>query len=308
MDLNETLQLIMNMLIPALFSLLGMAALGSPAIALLGEIAAKAQKKVFYDKYGQQTGALGLLLTVLILIIYGVSLGIFMSKAMKADQFVLNMQSPLFIPLVTYAVFTFVGIIYFITWKKMRNLKPLHMVLGAISAVSALACVGYAINAKLAIALSMGSNSPEGQATANALLAPMSAMSIFLVLAAAAGLSVTYLVLRREKDDFGRDYYNFSLKLAARWSMISMAGFMACQAWLFTQLPQDIKTIVVATPLAFIWAGIIGIGALCIVLWFAIARSESPLRLKGLSFVNAGLFWIMHTLNATLYMNFFSMI
>lgn len=35
------------MLAPAFFSLLGMAALGSPAVATLGEIAAKAKSRVF---------------------------------------------------------------------------------------------------------------------------------------------------------------------------------------------------------------------------------------------------------------------
>ena len=46
---------------------------------------------------------------------------------------------------------------------------------------------------------------------------PMAVMYPLLSMASAAALSCAYLVLRRNRDDFGRDYYNFSLRLAARW-------------------------------------------------------------------------------------------
>ena len=38
-----------------------------------------------------------------------------------------------------------------------------------------------------------------------------------------------------------------------------------------------------------------------------IARSETPLRLKGFAFLALVLMWLMHALNATLFMNFLSM-
>ncbi|BCS86921.1 hypothetical protein [Pseudodesulfovibrio sediminis] len=308
MDLNETLRMITYMLIPAFFSLLGMAALGSPAIALLGEISAKSQKKVFFDKYGQQSSAMGLMLTLFTLVIYGITLGIFLFKSPQGNSFVLDTKSPLFIPLLSYAVFIVVGILYFATWKKLRNLKSVHMLLGVISTLSAMVCVAYAIYAKLSIALTMGSDAAGNTATAISMAQPMSTMFVFLVLSVAAALSVTYLVLRREKDDFGRDYYNFALKLASRWAVLPMIAFLGCQGWLFVLLPQNFKTLVLDTPLAYVWASLVGLGVICVILWMALARSESPLRLKGVAFVAAALLWIMHTLNATLFMNFMSML
>ena len=47
MDIQETLTIIGLMLAPAFFSLLGMAGLGSPAMAVLGEISAKCTKRSF---------------------------------------------------------------------------------------------------------------------------------------------------------------------------------------------------------------------------------------------------------------------
>ncbi|WP_233490926.1 hypothetical protein [Pseudodesulfovibrio indicus] len=64
MSIQETLTLVAFMLAPAFFSLLGMGALGSPAIAVLAEISAKTRGKILFDKYGQQTAALGLILTI----------------------------------------------------------------------------------------------------------------------------------------------------------------------------------------------------------------------------------------------------
>ena len=68
------------MLGPAFFSLLAMGAFGSPVIAVLGELAAKSKKKVFYDKYGQQTGAMGRILLILLLVIWGAAFGVIFTR------------------------------------------------------------------------------------------------------------------------------------------------------------------------------------------------------------------------------------
>ncbi|BDQ35619.1 hypothetical protein [Pseudodesulfovibrio portus] len=308
MDLQETLKMIGLMLAPAFFSLLGMGALGSPAVAVLGELSAKTNKKVFFDKYGQQTGSLGLILLAFLVVIYGVGIGISLYRYPRLIEQSLNPASPFFTGAVLLAVFAVAALIYFLTWKSMRQAKAPHIILGLIAALSAIGAVAVVTPAKLFFNLSQGSPSQEALATASAMALPLSAMYGVLVLAAAASLSLAYLVIRRNKDDFGRDYYSFAMKLAARWSMLPMIGFMACQGWLYARLPENIQLIILGTPLAYVWAGVVILGAVNVGLWILIARNESPLRMKGPAFLSVFIFWAMHALNATLFVNFMTML
>ncbi|WP_319466480.1 hypothetical protein [uncultured Pseudodesulfovibrio sp.] len=306
MNMNETLIMVATMLAPAFFSLLGMAAFGSPVVAVLGEIAAKAKKRVFYDKYGQQTSSMGLILLILTLVVCGAGVGIAFAKFPEFIKKFINPTSPLkyaFIGMGVFALFTF---IHSLSWKKMRSAKGFHIVLGLIAALGGLAAVTIAVPAKLLIGQT-AADPAQAAYNAQALQLPMAIMYAILTIAAAAGLSCAYLVLRRNKDDFGRDYYNFTLKLAARWAAIPMVGFLACQGWMFATLPESFKTMTMGTPLGFVWAGATAIGAICTILWLIIARSAAPLQLKGLTFLAALLMWLMHALNVTLFMNFMSM-
>ena len=262
-------------------------------------------KKVFFDKYGQQTGSMGLILLALLIVIYGAGMGISLYRFPQLFEQTLNPASPFFTGTILLGVFAVFGLIYFLTWKKMREAKTLHTLLGAVSALSAIGAVAVITPAKLAFNLTRGTLSEETVAPAISL--PVSAMYALLVLSAAAALSLVYLVVRRNKDDFGRDYYNFALRLAARWAMLPMIGFLACQGWLYARLPEKIQTIILGTPLAYVWVGVVVLGVTNIALWMTLARNESPLRLKGLAFLALFFFWIMHALNATLFVNFMSM-
>ncbi|BDQ35944.1 hypothetical protein SYK_03040 [Pseudodesulfovibrio nedwellii] len=308
MSTQETLTMIAFLLAPAFFSLLGMGAIGSPAIAVLGEMSAKTKKRVFFDKYGQQIGAMGLILLILLLVVDGAAYAVALTKFPQYIHALFTMESPLLNTFAAFGIFAFFSLIYFTMWKKMRNAKGLHMSLGMIASLAALTCVALAIPAKIAWTLSHGTPTNETILAATAMILPMSVMYALLTMSAAAALSASYLVLRRNKDDFGRDYYNFSLKLATRWATLPMLGFLGCQGWLFANLPASYKTLVMGTPLAFVWGGSIALGAICAFVWILIGRSESPLRLKGLTFLAVFLFWLMHTLNVTVAINLLTML
>nr|WP_321514449.1 hypothetical protein [uncultured Pseudodesulfovibrio sp.] len=308
MSTQETLTMIAFLLVPALFSLLGMGAIGSPAIAVLGEMSAKTKKRVFFDKYAQQIGSMGLILLILLLIVQGAAYGVALTKFPQYIHALFTLESPLLNTFAAFGVFAIFSIIYFTTWTKMRNTKVLHISLGMIAALAALTCVALAIPAKIAWMLSHSTPTDETLSAATAMILPMSIMYALLTMAAAAALSATYLVLRRNKDDFGRDYYSFSLRLAARWATLPMLGFLGCQVWLYATLPASFKSIVTGTPLAFVWSGVVALGAICALIWILIARNESPLRLKGLTFLTLTLFWFMHTLNIMVAVNLLTLL
>ena len=305
MNTTETLIMIANMLGPAFFSLLAMGAFGSPVVAVLGELAAKSKNKVFFDKYGQQAGAMGRILLILLFIIWGAAFAVIFTRFPKLAAMVSAPGTPLLYACVTSLAFFVLGMVHFSTWKSMRNAKGLHIAIGLLAATASVAAVAMAVPAKLMIA-QPGEVSFESVFSSSMAL-PMAVMYPLLSMASAAALSCAYLVLRRNRDDFGRDYYNFGLKLAARWAFIPMLGFLACQGWLYAVLPESVKTMTMETPLGYVWLGAVVLGVLCLVPWLLIARSEAPLRLKGLGFMALALMWLMHTLNATLFMNFLSM-
>lgn len=306
MNMNETLTMAALMLAPGFFSLLGMGAFGSPVVALLGELTAKSKGRVFYDKYGQQTASMGLILLIMLVVIWGAAIGVALVKFPQAIQQFVAPESPMFTAFYGLGAFILFSLPYFLSWKKMRNSKGLHIVLGFGATIGAIACVAMAVPGKLALGLAMN-KSEQADAAMTALAYPMATMYAILIVSAAAALSCSYLVMRRNKDDFGRDYYNFSLKLAARWAAIPMFGFLACQGWLFAVLPQAMKTMIMGTPLAIVWGVAAGLGLTCSILWIVIARSQTPLQIKGLSFLAVILFWLMHTLNATMFMNLMTM-
>lgn len=300
---NETLTMTVLMLAPALFSLIGMAAFGSPVVALLGELAAKSKSKVFYDKYGQQTASMGAILLILLLIVEAAGIGVIYARYPHYVEMFMT-QKAAFIPVLAAAgAFLVFGLPYLLLWKKMRNAKGAHMALGTLASASAVAMIAMAVPAKLGVNISGGTVNPYIQSLA----LPVAAVYTVFIMVAAAGLSCAWLVMRRNKDDFGRDYYNFSLKLAARWAFIPMIAVLAFQGWLFASLPDTVCTLVTGTPLGLVWAAGAALSLVCAVIWLLIARSESPLRLKGLTFLAATLLWLSHTANVVLFVNFMSM-
>jgi hypothetical protein len=84
-----------------------------------------------------------------------------------------------------------------------------------------------------------------------------------------------YLLLRRNKDDFGRDYYRFAMGRAALLGLILPLPVAIGAAWL--GLCGLARSPDVATPLA-----VAGVAALAAV-WLnaRVMRSRHPLRLKG---------------------------
>jgi len=305
MNSQETLALAATLLAPAFFSLLGMGAFGSPVIAVLGELAAKSKKRIFYDKFGQQTGAMGRLLLVLLILVWGASCAVVYFRFPQLAERLVTPGAVFIEAAVACGVFILAGLIHFSTWKAMRSAKGAHIALGLLAAVASMTSLALAVPAKLAL------NRPEGAADSifgHPMALPLAVMYALLAVACAAGLAAAYLVLRRNRDDFGRDYYNFSLPLAARWAVIPMLGFLACQGWLFAVLPEGFRTMTMGTPLCWVWLGIAVLALVCAALWLIVARSKAPLRLKGLCFLALALLWLMHTLNVTLFVNFMSMV
>ena len=305
MNMEETLTLTAWMAAPAFFGLLGLAALGSPLVALLGEIAANTKKRVFYDKYGQQTAAMGLSLLIVTIAVYVVGGFLAVNRRPQLMDSFHPMTPESMIAMGALATFVLFAAVQALTWKKLRTSKGLHISIGVVAALASAIWIALTIPAKLQ--LSLPGAQTANLAMAESLALPLTVMHVFLLVSAAAGLSLAFLVLRRNKDDFGRDYYTFSLNLAARWAAISMIAALLCHGWLLAVLPDAARTLTMNTPLLFVWIGAAALALTCIGVWAALARSKAPLQLKGLAFAALVFLWLAHTCNATLFFNFMTM-
>lgn len=118
MTMNESMILVALMLAPAFFTMLGLGALGSPVVAFLGELAAKSKKRVFYDKYGQQTGQMGFILLLLMIVVDTAAIAVAYTKFPHVFQKFIRPDSPLLYAGIALAAFIVLAIPYSLTWKK----------------------------------------------------------------------------------------------------------------------------------------------------------------------------------------------
>lgn len=116
------------------------------------------------------------------------------------------------------------GTIYYFLWRVLKNMPVLHSTLGMLAAAQnciSLACILLTIRLS---ALTSQPLEPENQLPnlfPEAWEAPIWSAACYTVPAIfglAAGFALCWLVLRRKKDDFGRDYYNTMLHWCAAWA------------------------------------------------------------------------------------------
>jgi hypothetical protein len=209
---------------------LALAAAGIPALtALVGPRAVK-RLRIFTDKFGQQAATFALLgglwaLVALsgLLVAAGFLAPVGQGPWRTAPAW-LAVTAPL-------AVGAAVFLAYRGLWHRLKARKQLHVLLGlAATLLFWLAFyVGLAALRPLAVP---GSETgwaawlaPPGTALFWRLLAEGVVLSLFT----AGTFTGAWLVWRRNRDDFGRDYYNFTMRLTARlgfWAGLASLGAM----------------------------------------------------------------------------------
>ncbi|MFN2268709.1 MAG: hypothetical protein ABR533_10570 [Desulfonatronovibrio sp.] len=274
-----------------------------PALAFITEITGMLRSRVFIDKFAQQTARLGLLFVY--------ALGLSIAAAWTASRYLIDFYLPEITGFwIEYEIFwgfclylSILSIIlystYFFLWNKMRRVKSFHAFIGVLTVVAVkilLALLMWAFYRELMVI-------PEVIPELDSIFLPILSQIYLLSLAGAAVFTLVYLLLRRNRDDFGRDYYRFALSFGAKWGILfSVLSPLAC-VWLFIVMDAEFD---------FSYAAISGavyaltLIVMALILW-RIAVSDQPIRKKALITLCPVLVWVIFVVRMVSYLEFANM-
>jgi lipid-A-disaccharide synthase-like uncharacterized protein len=268
-----------------------LAALTAPALAFATESLYAAKRKAFYDKCAMQISQAGFWAGILIFMVVGFSVaaGLAAYQPEMLDPPLVWQPLALFAP--AFAAVSLMAL-YSVTWTALKNTRPAHLALGCVAAL-----YGLALMLALFLLLSYAQ-----QPMLPLLLwdAPLLAFDMLLDeflgsthqwlmfsfllcagTAAIASLSQLWFVIRRLKADYGRDYYAFAMRYAARAALaftLAQAGLAGLIVYrLIKAVPREFRQ----PPDPGVGLVAFGLPLVCCLLWLLIAKSATPLRHKG---------------------------
>jgi hypothetical protein len=269
--------------------------------------------KVFADKLSKQLAEFGIMVLGGWLLLVSVRWGLWAASWWPTGE-VAQVFYPLFfdIPGHLALLFTLVSIALVRFRRRSRRTTWVHLALGAIcvfvwSATLAAFVAGafqHLDNAVVETKLSL-------YGFAAAMTTPLAWLAwgqlFFLGLAAGAGFGLLYLLAKRNKEDYGRDYYCWSVKHCAWWAFLTgiiHAGLVKAVFWCGAVAREERTDLAGAgwiseaiqafvgheTTPVLVLALSLGLAAcLCLV---PVLRTQTPLRMKGWILVHAGLFML----------------
>ncbi|MCF8104858.1 MAG: hypothetical protein K9K64_05205 [Desulfohalobiaceae bacterium] len=278
---------------------------GGILISFTSEIRGWLSGNKFLDKFAFQVCRMSLV-------------GLLVLAALAAAGFVLNLQNPaagqtvladiplgLWIwPLAALGLGLVFQIFSFATWRGLKKkIKWVHLLF------SLTAALGLWAGAYAALNLGLGYLSGTVPETAFGILSlswlpPIApgmlvpaALSFFLLGIGGGGTTAAgYLLLRRNRDDFGRDYYSRVQPLAARWGMLFLLELFFLVWFLGTGFSaSDLKGVSLILQRAEIVGA--GLGAVFgfvihFFLMLSVSRSKTPLRKKGSVILGLIMSWL----------------
>jgi len=261
---------------------LALAAAAIPCITSLSGLRKVKHLKIFIDKFGQQASTFALL--------GGLWTFVVLCAALTATRLLLPARAASLVgfplPLAAIAAPVLLGGMAFLSyrglWQRLKTQKSRHAMIGI--GATLLLWVGFyaglaavrALALDLPLPLRPDFLLPPGNAPFWRLLI----LGLLLSLALAGTFTGAWLVWRRNTDDFGRDYYNFTMRLAARIGFIAHIAALVVMGWLTVGLMPLISELTSTQTLAL---GLYGTGTLItLVCLGAVMSQENALRRKVL--------------------------
>lgn len=271
----------------------------APLVAAACQHLAKVRERIFYDKFAKQIAQMGLVLGLCTLpFTAGVWAVLYMQHPVASIPALSHplLAPPALLPFGLYILGLALCAIHAANWSRWKGRRFLQSLfawggwLALTTAGVGLLTLKRTMNAYPdAFAVDPSLSSYVSAIRTIPLLSslwPFLGMAVFGGLAGAGTLGAVYCLSRRDKEDYGRDYYAFALKAASWWGAFGSAlagaaagGYMVL---VHARFPDAWQALPAQSGLAA--AGIMLLLALCLL---SVAGSATPLRRKSTTYLGA---------------------
>lgn len=262
---------------------LALAAAGMPLVSASGGFFTTKRIKIFLDKFGQQTTTFALLGGGYVFLLLAALCAGLPFAAPEAAAFFSAWPLPVLPLAVPFALGAVLFLVYRGLWQPMKNSKAAHSLIGIASGLAFFAALYALVSAfrlyslRTPLPLSGWDFLVPPQ---NAFFWPILLQVLSLSLCLAGGFGGLYLVARRTRDDFGRDYYGFTLKLAARIALFPGLLNLATLGHVYNGLWPFASVHAASDMLFWTMAASLALWAVALVLWGVTSFSTYALRMK----------------------------
>jgi hypothetical protein len=264
---------------------------GAPAIALVSELIGLISGKPFPSRAARQMSRLALgghVLFWLIAIVCAATLSShsFWRSAFAVDNRMLLIASAA-LPL--FGSLALAG--YDLGWKLIRERRLVHFLLGCVANLPIKYGYWALVGLGLLLFRNVDMNSQAFLPPWGSALWPLMALWLPLSLYLGAGAGLCYLLLRRNADDWGRDYYRFAAPFLAKWHLVCGLAVLLVLIWLYASL-KGVFNLHLPQIFYAAMAAVACLG-LSMALALLVGTSENPMRLK-LSMVGMAALSLVH--------------
>jgi len=305
-----------------LFALPLLIAAGAVGISFFVALSGRTGGKVFADKLSKQLAEFGIIVLGAWLLLISARWGLWAVSWWPAGEVGRDFY-PLFfdIPGHLALLSTLTSIALVRLWRRNKRTTWAHLTLGAVSVLLWSATLAAFVAGALwrldnALDNAAGATKLGADGVWAAVTDPLAwlvwlvwGQLLFLALAAGAGCGLLYLLARRSKEDYGRDYYCWSVKHCAWWAVLAgivHVGWIKTVFWavfwwrgaLARAERTDLAGAGWISDTVHALAGHEAMPALVVALSLALAaclclvpvlRTQMPLRMKGWMLLHAGL-------------------
>ncbi|SKA76434.1 hypothetical protein [Desulfobaculum bizertense] len=262
-------------------------AMGAFPVAVACEFLAGAKKKIFFKKFAQQLSKLGFFATLYLLLASAASLAyMYVKKPAFAQPWI---DAPLVLAPMLGALVAYVlcAGAYSMSWKSSRKAPTPHKALGILTVLLLVVMCAISLSTKL-VAMILPALPPESinplvviiRGAGSMLFLPLLIPFLLDALACASAAGLVWLILRRNRDDWGRDYYAFAARTGAGWAIATTLLALCAEGWsVWATMPM-----LSGSPMQQYMPIVAGAGAgasvLACLFWAFILRSQTPMRHK----------------------------
>jgi len=259
---------------------------GLPFIAVSSELLAIIKQRSFYNKCARQIACASALLSLIVILA-----GAYLTKVrMDYMQDVPIIAQGYVIWWLFLALSGFLMGLYFILWNSMQNRPRLHQCMALIAgfcSVISLYCILALLNAESRIK----NNADFKINNITSLFTPDQDSNLWntlfmvpgVIISLAASFAIMWLIIRRNKDDYGRDYYNTMLTWLATWARngwillwATSLIFLVYNTWyayINLDIVMSMQEYINNAIYFLLWL-------IPILLWLLVIKSKTPMRNK----------------------------